>query len=280
VLDISEYRILDLDVTSDNNTRVNVINPSVSKDFIYFRIVYNNSIMIPCDTCIFNKKTHAFTVVEKHSTIPSIEDLRIFDYNDRVWFVGYMRNTTRIFETYLGYFDSDCQRIEKVVGCIKSPGKHVKNITPLIHDNTLFLIDVLTGIVYDETATPVHTIDKTCLHNVVAQYDDIMVCGTTPYVHISGTVYGGLAHTTIRICKEILYVYIWIEIDVATWRITFASQPYIIKKLGLVFVSYIEKFGDNVFQLMFGENDSQACRCITTLESLRASAIRSPSPSA
>jgi hypothetical protein len=220
--------------------------------------------------CLFNKNTRDFTLIEKHSLIENIEDLRIFDYNDRVWFVGYKRNKAFIFETYIGYFDSDCQKIETVVGCIKLPESHIKNVTPLIHNNKLIFIDIFTGSVYNEGI--INTLDKTLLYDVVSQYDDddcLLVFGTTKYVHLYDTTYGGLVHIKNNKFNHMYYLYIWIEIDVATWRITFASQPYIIKKKGIVFVSHIEKVSDNTFELMFGEDDQYSWKCNTTLESLR-----------
>lgn len=262
---------LNVDATDEKGRALNFINPSASKDYIYFRAMLASKEWIST-ICIFDKHASKFGMVDEHPECPNIEDLRIFDYQNRVWFVGFMRRSLdKIFETYVGYFNADCSYIEKIIARISSPTKHIKNITPLIHDNKLWLIDILTGTIYkhdDSTVCPSHTLDMSLIHESMAAYSN-RVFGTTPYVNIQDTIYGGLIHITKKIGGHTCYFYKWIEIDVATWSVVFVSKPYVIQKLGIVFVSHIEKIGDDRFELMFGQDDENTCRCETSLRELR-----------
>ncbi len=271
-LTIYDMMTLDIDTSTEEGDPISLINPSASRNYIYMRALQR-----PCSEkwisgiCLYNKRTSEFVMVPEHPDCENIEDLRIFDFQDRVWFVGYLRRSSdNIFETRVGYFDATNSRIEKIIGCISLPSTHVKNITPLLLDDQLWLIDIHTGTVFcaDSKLERSHTIDCSLLDKHMANFTN-HIFGTTPYIQLTDTVYGGLVHVTKRIGSQTCYVYLWIEIDVATWTICYVSKPYIINKLGIVFVSHIEKIGKDRFQLMFGQDDKNTCRCETTLDDLR-----------
>lgn len=199
----------------------------------------------------------------------NIEDLRIFDYQDRVWFIGFIRRGDNdVFESYIGVFDEACERIEEIKGVIRKEGVHVKNITPLIRGDTLWFVDIYTGCVYFPDGSFSHMLDLSQIHERMREYKNA-VYGTTQYVHLHDNMYGGLVHITKRIGGRLFYMYMWTEIDVATWKVTFMSAPFMVYTLGLVFVSHIEKISSNTFQIMFGHNDRKTYRGVVTLDALR-----------
>lgn len=276
-LNIKEFMKLDLDATNDAGKQVTFINPSVSKAFIYFRTIFDKDIWIS-NICMYNKEHNDFNIVPTDESLNNIEDLRIFDYDNKVWFVGYRRNPeTTLFETHIGYFNSDCTSIDGYIGKIATDGHHVKNITQLVEADTqnLWFIDIYTATVYSynttsQTISKSHKLDTTLLDERMNTYTNA-IFGTTQYMHIEGSLYGSLVHITKFIGSKVYYVYLWIEIDIQTWQVTFVSAPFVIHELGLVFVSCIEKCNDGNIQLMFGYHDDHTCRCTTTLDDLRIS---------
>lgn len=274
-LDINEYMVLDLDATDDNGKKITFINPSCSADYIYFRTIFEKDIWVS-HICMYNKHQRDFHIVPEVPYVNNIEDLRIFDYKGSVWFVGYSRNVkSKLFETHIGFFNKDCTEINRLVGHILEDKMHIKNITPLIcPSGLLWFIDIHTtkvfscsmdgGVAYD------HDLDVTLMKEKLSMYAND-VFGSTQYVHLSDTTYGGLVHITKKIGSRVYYVYLWIEIDVGNspFCIVFVSRPFVIHKLGLIFASHIEKLANGDIQIMFGQDDSQTCRCVTTLDSLR-----------
>jgi hypothetical protein len=268
-LELSEFMELSMNVTDEKGNKMYMINPSKSAKCIYFRTVLENDIFTS-GVCLFKTVKGDFVTFPSHDDCPNIEDLRIFDYRNRVWFVGYMRNANKLFETYIGYFDKGNTCIEKLAGVIRTEGEHVKNVTPLVDkgSSVAWFVDIYTGSVYGDDLQVAHQLDKTLLEQRLSGFSN-SVFGTTQYVHIDGTVYGGLAHMTKKIGTLIFYVYLWVEIDIANWSVCYVSEPYVIHKLGVVFVSYIEKLDDGRYQLMFGVDDKITCRGVATLAALR-----------
>lgn len=272
VLDIEEYMVLDMNVKNNEGGDVSFINPSSCKKYICFRTLLCKDNWLS-NVCIYNKEDTTFTIIPEHTDCPNIEDLRIFDYQGRVWFIGYLRRRDNgIFETYIGQFNQSCDCIERVVGCISKNGVHIKNITPLIQGTNLWFIDIKTGYVYRYTdqngITKSHELDMTKLTQKMAAYTN-SVLGSTQYVCLKDSTYGALVHITKRIGSKLHYIYLWIEIDTDTWSITFVSDKYVVYEFGLVFVSHIEKITEDTFQLMFGRKDKYTCRCVAKLQNLR-----------
>lgn len=270
-LNIQDYMELDIDAKLEGGDSIALINPSACSSHIYLRALLCAKRWIS-NICLFNKHTNEFSIIPEHPACSNIEDLRLFDYESKVWFVGFMRNhSTKIFETYVGHFDADCGAVEEIAMTIRADNTHVKNITPLVTQDgrRLWLIDILTGSIYTlPSSEPVAKLNTTLLQQTLSRYTND-VYGTTQYIHLYDNLYGGLVHITKRIGSRIYYVYVWIEIDVERWTIVFVSKPYIIRKLGIIFVSHIEKIDDEKFQIMFGQDDEVTCRAITTLRDLR-----------
>lgn len=266
-LNLEEFMRLDMDVRDDDGNRFCFINPSASKNHIYFRALLRSQ--WSCIVCLYHKASGEFCMIPRDSRCPFIEDLRLFDYEGKLWFVGFMRRGDNgVFETYIGYFNAACTCIEHIEGCIRVDGVHVKNITPLKTRDELWLIDIYTGIVYDKSGREHHKLDTTLIGERMKEYTN-PIYGTTPYVHVCDEIYGGLVHITKRIGSKLFYVYLWVEIDTSTWKVCFVSEPYAVYAFGLVFVTHVEKINQTHFQLMFGYKDKVTCRGVATLEDLR-----------
>jgi len=269
-LKIRNFLKLDLNATNDEGVEVHFINPSASKNFIYFRTISGTN-MWKSGICMFDRRDNKFNVVENKY---NLEDLRLFDNGNRVGFVAAARKpTTHMFETRIGYFNDDCSQIECIIDHITSDGAHIKNITPLVDldSQKVWFIDVLTREVYELAGTRVckcAELKADALDQRMAAYSNARF-GTTQYIHVKDTTYGSLIHITKKLGSRVYYVYLWIEIDIRDWTIIFVSQPFVVHFLGLVFVSHIEKLANGEIQLMLGMNDDHTCRCVTTLDDLR-----------
>lgn len=259
---------LDTEITDSNGTPLYLINPSASKDFIYFRLlkITQNKEWIS-DIGMYDKIRGQFSLIDCPPHMENLEDLRIFDYKDRIWFVAYKRNKEFRFETYLGYFDDEGKNIEAIVATLASPTSHVKNVVPLIHDDGIHLVDVHTWTIYTYKD---NNISEQQIQNVSSNTP--FVYGSTQFIPLneSRTVYGALVHETLFAGGEIFYNYRWIEIDPTTWTLVTMGSPFILYRYGLVFVTHIQETTPDTCQIMFGYNDKCAYQCTVSLQDLRS----------
>lgn len=276
-LDLKEFMKLDMDFTDDLQNTYALINPSKALNHIYFRTVMINNIF-ENGILLYNSITGQFVPIPTDDRCRKLEDLRIFDLQGQLWFVGCARNlTSGIFETYIGHFNASFTHIDSIVGHIRNDDVHIKNITPLLEAETsrAWLVDIYTGSAYsceEDGVKRCHDIDITLIGEKLSQYIN-PVFGTSQYIHLNDSTYGGLVHITKHIGELLCYVYVWLEIDISNWKVTFVSDPFIVHKLGVVFVSYIEKLQNGDIHLMFGVDDKMTCRAVTSLSALRGNRI-------
>jgi hypothetical protein len=257
---------LQCDVRNNDNKLVHLINPSVSENYIYFRVLEKfdwNWGKSYTSIAMLSKKTGILKIFDPPNELNKIEDLRIFDYNNKVWFVGYKRNNlTNIFETYIGWFNNDCTSIEKYQFKIAIQNQHIKNITPLINNNQLYFIDIYLGNIYkyidDDSALEIIKLDITLINS-------LNIFGSTQYIHVKDSIYGALVHKSQKLGHVIYYVYYWIEVDIILNKVIYISVPFIVDKLSQIFITSIDKKSNNIIELMWGSHDKESYKCNTLL---------------
>jgi hypothetical protein len=279
----------ELTLNENKNHKIYLINPSICKTHLYFRILridYSKEFIVSnwdrsiTDIGLLDLKNGNLKVIKPDfKKIRNIEDLRIFEYDKRLWFIGFCRlDSNHFMETYIGYFNSDYNNIDKIVYNIRSNNNHVKNIMPLIHGQLLYLIDVYTGKIYKYskdlcTFEELYILlDKTILKQTnldINENSDYKMYGSTKFIYLNDTIYGAFVHYFVLFNNySRLYIYNWIEIDVSNFKIIFISKPFIID-LTQVFITDIKKMPNNIIEFMWSRYDEVSHISHTTLEYLR-----------
>ncbi len=264
-------------VESSDGAPLYLINPSSSKDYIYFRVLEIVNVDPKCvlwksDMLFYHKATGAFQQVEL--AVPGaegLEDLRIFDYQETIWFVGTKKNEKNLFETWIGWFSKDGKILEHVEYQISLPETHVKNMVPLLDGEKVYFIDILKGVVLERTPTGLEKSDLQWAEGVKPD-EHVLLYGSTQFVRLRDGLFGALVHDIFRVGEQDKhYIHYWIEFDINTKNIVFLSTPFVISKFGIEFPSCLETVeGDEeIFQVMFGIDDRDTGRCTLTRKTLR-----------
>lgn len=246
-----------------------LINPSVCKKYIYYKNLKNIWGVWTSQSVFYCRNTGDKTIIEcneyKSKVSQGIEDLRLFDHNGEVCFVGCARGENEKFKTLIGKVLEDSISIINTLEDLE----HVKNIVPLIYDH-VFFIDVLKGTVYDKD------LNKHAELNI----DKSQYSGSTQFIQLNDWLFGGVVHVVMyqkmfirnpryRVINQPIYKHFWIEIDVRNWIVTFVSEPFYIHQYGVEFVSGIEKLDDNQIRLYYGVDDNRSYACNVALNELR-----------
>lgn len=269
-----------------------VFNPSIAYPYIYMR----GNKQTPIDEInyiiLYNIETKQSTTIQGLENIlvkntnryRGLEDLRICNYQGKLWFVGTCThaNSTMNSEVVVGYFNDTKTNIERIshLSLGKPP---VKNICPFVYENKLCIFDIYKKEIYeienqtDEKTGKWEKFVATHRRQISAGagIDIENFRGSTSPVHLHGNLYGCIVHDIIyndspEKLTQLAYLHHWLEIDMNRAEVTFVSTPFWINKLGVEFISglHIAPDGENV-ELYLGIDDQLAVKYITKLAFLR-----------
>jgi len=254
---LPEIKILKLMVKNE----CPLINPSVTENYMYLREVKIDDNLWKNKIKIINKKTNECSNINynmsKSKYTDGLEDLRITEFNNKLWFSAVYKNEKELFSTIIGYFNDEITKIDKIVidFATINNNNHVKNIVPLVYDNKIYYIDFISKTMYniDENTSNLTT------YTLESDLNIPKIKGSTEIIHLNDTIYGGIVHNQIIVhtgdsMKRYYYFY-WIEIDMFNKKIVKISNPFIFKNFGTVFISGIYLSND-VLDLYYSENDN------------------------
>jgi hypothetical protein len=272
---------------ADENTlpaNIAVYNPSKSKNWLYIRKTelnitgeINSIVMKHTTGSIVNISSPYDLLTKTVNLFRGLEDLRICEFKDRVWFSAACTHISENMdnELVIGVFNQDVSGIERVQ-MVDIGSKPVKNVIPFVFNDTLLLLDIYLNKIYElkteeETGKWYVTVFKTL--QPAAGVSTEKYRGSSAPIHINGTVFGCVVHDIIfndnnSLVTRLSYLHHWIEFDIATGLITFISTPFWIYHWGVEYVSGIEKTEKGI-DLYLGIRDKIPMRIETTLSNLR-----------
>jgi len=224
---------------------------------------------------LIDKVTNESNIIDyNYAKSPSLyseglEDLRIVEFNNKLWFSAVYKNNNELYSTIIGFFNDSKNNIEKIVYDFKSDSNNnIKNIVPLVHDNLLHFIDTLNKIIYkldNETLE----LSSDPLESTI---DNLNIRGSTEFIKLNNNIYGGIVHNSINISKGYdinkYYYFHWIEIDMQPKTIIKLSKPFIFKNWGITFVSgiFLQK---NTLHIYYSEHDKDIYDAVIDINLLR-----------
>ena len=229
-----------------------------------------------------------------------VEDLRIVEWKDRVWFGGTCTHASMAHnnELIVGWFAKDFSSIEHVRR-VDIGSRPVKNVCPFVVGDRLCFLDVYLKRIYALVETPINVAENAdharwverkdpCVANgtvwtvettkdltVGAGIDIASLRGSTSPVHLHGSVYGCCVHDVIfnqnaRLVTRLSYLHFWMEFNIASGSVTFLSTPFFMAHWGVEYCSGIHLDRDSgKVALYVGVQDRMAVQCDTTLHDLR-----------
>lgn len=261
---------------------ISLYNPSKTKDWLYVRktdknsqgqtnsIIMKRNGMNACEIkSPFDKMTKTVNMFK------GLEDLRICEFNERIWFSATCTHISDNMcnELVVGVFNNDVSEIEKFQ-MIDIGSKPVKNVVPFVYKNMFLLLDIYLGKIYQLHYT--EDIWTVSIYKNLQPANGIsneQYRGSTTPVHLSGSVFGCIVHDIIfndnlTLVTRLSYLHHWIEFDIHSGLITFISTPFWIYHWGIEYVSGIEK-KENTIDLYLGIQDKLPIKIETTLSNLR-----------
>jgi len=263
-------------------TNMSLYNPSKTKDWLYIRKTdinnegqTNSILMKHTGRDAIEIKSPFEQMTKTVNMFKGLEDLRICEFNDRIWFGATSTHITDNMcnELVIGLFNKDVSAIEKLQ-MVDIGSKPVKNVIPFVYNNTLLLLDIYLGKIYQ-----LHTTEEQWFVTIYKSLRPAIGISNEKYrgssapIHINGSVFGCVVHDIIfndnsKLVTRLSYIHHWIEFDIETGLITFVSTPFWIYHWGIEYVSGIEKTATGV-DLYLGINDKVPMRIQTTLSDLR-----------
>jgi len=269
-----------------------VFNPSIAYPHVYMRGNKQTATDEQNYIILYNIETKNSTTIQGLENIlqknqnryRGLEDLRICNYKNRLWFVGTCThaNNTMNSECVIGYFNNAKTNIERIshIPLGKPP---VKNICPFVYDNKLCIFDIYKKEIYEiedqvdeKTGKWEKFVATNCRQITAGAGLDIEnFRGSTSPVHLHGSTYGCIVHDIIyndspEKLIQLAYLHHWVEIDMNMAQVTYVSSPFWVNKLGVEFISglHIAPDGENV-ELYMGVDDQIAVKYVTKLAFLR-----------
>jgi hypothetical protein len=207
-----------------------------------------------------------------------IEDLRICEYKNKLWFGGTSTHISDNMnsELVVGYFNDELTRVEKVQ-MVDIGSRPVKNVVPFVKNDKLLFLDSYLKKIYElktNDETNEWYVDTIVHLNPGAGISDEKYRGSTSPIHLHGSIYGCVVHDIIfndnnKLVTRLSYLHHWMEFDINTGLITFISTPFWIAHWGVEYVSGIHKDDDGKISLYLGLQDKLPMKCVTTLHNLR-----------
>jgi len=207
-----------------------------------------------------------------------IEDLRICEFEGVMWFGGTSTHISANMDNELvvGHFNKTLTAVEKVQ-MVDIGSRPVKNVIPFVYQAKLCFLDIFLRKIY-ELKTDEET-KEWSMETIKELVPAAGVCtekyrGSSPPIHLHGSVYGCVVHDIIfndnkRLVTRLSYIHHWMEFDLETGWITFISTPFWLAHWGIEYVSGLEKDKDGKINIFMGVQDKLPMKCITTLSDLR-----------
>jgi hypothetical protein len=265
---------------------VSLFNPSKAGPYTYIRQTDSNSTGEVNSMLIHDERTGKVTPVDSpYHLMPKtvnlfrgIEDLRLCEYQGRIWFGGTSTHISESMnnELVVGYFNLQMTAVEKVqmvdIGC-----KPVKNVIPFVHKNKLLFLDSYLRKIYELKTNEetkewyVETIKELV---PAAGVSTVKYRGSSAPIHLHGSIYGCVVHDIIfndnkRLVTRLSYLHHWLEFDIDTGLITFVSTSFWVGHWGIEYVSGIDRTPDGKISLYLGIQDKLPMKAVTTLSDLR-----------
>lgn len=276
------YGVMADEKTLPNN--ISLYNPSKSTNWLYIRKTELNntgeinSIIMKHNTgAIINIPSPYDLLVKTVNLFRGLEDLRICEFNGRVWFSAACTHISDNMdnELVIGLFNKDVSGVEKIQ-MVDIGSKPVKNVIPFVFNDTLLLLDIYLNKIYElktEEDTEKWYVTVYKILQPAAGVSSEKYRGSSGPIHINGTVFGCIAHDIIFNDNNVLvtrlsYLHHWIEFDISTGLITFISTPFWIYHWGIEYVSGIEKTEKGI-DIYLGIRDKIPMRVETSLANLR-----------
>ena len=276
----------------DYSKGIYLTNPSISNDYIFFRRIVID--MYKSGVAIQDRHTGILKIIDISVHFPILkylEDLRIFDYNNSIWFIGFKRNDKDIWESYLCEFDSKCDYVNHIHHIFRSDN-NIKNVVPLVDvsTNRLYMLDICAATVYEystmsKDVSIVNSIDMSLKQNLFPKSN---IYGSTQYLSLynkdenndtnndtnNKNLYGAIVHDLYMVYGERYYLHHWVEIDISQWKIVYMSKPFLLAFFGIEFASGITWDNDsNMFKIYFGLKNARSYYTTCTLQDLRQGGI-------
>lgn len=262
-------------------------NPSASGSYIYIRANEHSAVDEYNYVLMYNEETKQLCRIESPMDIlkPSanlfkgIEDLRIMEFENRIWFTGTTTHASYKMtnELIVGYFDKTMMRVEKM-SVVDIGSLPVKNVCPFVWKKKLHLLDTFLRKVYEvkideDTGEIVATFLKRIEYG--GGIDPVAYRGSTSPVHLHGNIWGFVVHDIIfnddlRLVTRLSYIHHWVEMDMERGVITFVSSPFWCVHWGIEYISGIRyNKSKHTVELFLGVQDTTPMQITTTLHDLR-----------
>jgi hypothetical protein len=255
----------------ENSTQF-LTNPSICKYYVYYRRIVDD--IFRNEIVLLDRKSGQMKQIATYPSLENIEDLRIFDYNNSVWFIGFKRNEVNVWQSYLCEFNNTCTAIQQINHVFGVAADHIKNIVPLVDKNTnqLYLIDMNKANVYKYVSQNVVEDTKLDTSIIKASFPQSVLYGSTQFVALHwDNTYGALVHDLYIVLGQRYYLHHWIEIDIDEWKLTFVSKPFVLAHFGIEFATGItwDNGSNDTLKILFGLKNSCNFCTTCTLQDLR-----------
>jgi hypothetical protein len=259
-------------------------NPSKAGNYTYIRQTENtpgydlNSMLLHhADTGKIHHINSPYDRMPKTVNLfKGIEDLRLCEFEGRVWFGGTSTHISESMnnELVVGYFNKEVTGIERVehvdIGSVP-----VKNVVPFVHAGKLLFLDIYLKKIYalleKEGKWEVEVYKELSLGSGVSNEK---YRGSTAPIHLHGSVYGCVVHDIIfndnkRLVNRLSYIHHWYEFDIVTGLVTFISRGFWVAHWGIEYISGIEREVDGKVALYLGIHDKLPVKALTRVSDLR-----------
>lgn len=274
-----------------NIPKYTFFNPSSADPYIYIRTIEKlTNVPENINTItIFDRKSGVLKSIHTppNVLIPTcgfyqgIEDVRIFIYRERLWFIASSTHVTLSLHSQMmiGYFDKNVTEVE-FIQFLDFNMKPIKNMCPFVYQDKICVIDTYTLTIHEITCEKNEN-DTDVYKPIVlkklapcAGLEPFTMRGSTSPVHLHGNIWGCVVHEHIRQAKDktmsLSYISYWLEFDIERGMVTSFSSPFIVAQWGIEFVSGIEYYKDrDEIELFLGVNDQHAIVARTKLHELR-----------
>jgi hypothetical protein len=215
-----------------------------------------------------------------------IEDSRLVQYKDRLWFVSTSTHITESMhsEMLIGRFDPTVSEIE-FTQFLDFGMKPLKNMCPFVYNDKLCVIDTYDLKIYEIVCDSIEDENgnkkdfyKPVVIKTLRPCNGLLphtMRGSTSPIHLHGNIWGCIVHEHIRQAREkmisLAYVSYWMEFDIEREMVTSFSTPFIVAQWGVEFVSGIEYYPEkDEIELFLGVQDQIALVAKTKLYQLRS----------
>jgi len=260
-------------------------NPSRAGKYIYIRITVhaaeneiNHALVVDTVTGVARMIESPMTKLQKTVNLfRGIEDLRMVEYDNRIWFAGTCTHASehQINDLIVGYFNKEMTAVERIEA-VEIGSRPVKNMCPFVHHGKLCLFDMFLMKIYELVETEDKKLEVIVFKTLTRGngISDEVLRGSTSPIHLGGNRWGCVAHCIIYCKNRVLvtrlsYIHHWVEFDIDNGVITYISEPFFLGHWGIEYISGIHRENEKI-HLYYGVQDQKALVAITTLADLRS----------